>query len=220
MGRVAEYAVLASQHPHWVATLSRPDVFGLDPSSAALSAAGLFAREGLTELLELGAGQGRDTIFFATSGLHVHALDYAPTGISAVTAKAEAAGVGALVSARHHDVRKPLPFDSNVFDACFSHMLFCMALTGAELHHLAGEVRRILRPGGLAVYTVRTTSDPHYGSGVDHGDDLFENDGFIVRFFDRRRVDEIAADFELVDVAEFEEGTLPRRLFRVTMRRP
>lgn len=214
------HSELAAQQKHWETTLSRPDVFGHEPSSPARSAAALFQREGVTELLELGAGQGRDTIFFATSGVRVDALDYAPTGIAALNPKADAAGVGDLVSARHHDVREPLPFASNVFDACFSHMLFCMALTADELRRLAAEVHRILRPGGLVVFTVRTTTDPHYRSSVDHGDDLFENDGFIVRFFDRQRVEEVAEGFELIEISEFEEGALPRRLFRVTMRKP
>jgi hypothetical protein len=28
-------------------------------------------------------------------------------------------------------------------------------------------------------------ADPHYGAGIDRGDDMFEVGGFIVRFFDR-----------------------------------
>jgi hypothetical protein len=33
-------------------------------------------------------------------------------------------------------------------------------------------------------------------------------------------VERLAAGFEIVSVDEFEEGKLPRRLFRVTMRKP
>ncbi len=56
-----------------------------------------------------------------------------------------------------------LPFDEETFDACCSHMLFCMALTTSELEFLSSEVRRVLKPGGLCVYTVRTTKDPNRG---------------------------------------------------------
>jgi hypothetical protein len=37
-----------------------------------------------------------------------------------------------------------------------------------------GEVHRVLRPRGLLIYTVRTTADAHYRSGIDHGDDCWE----------------------------------------------
>jgi hypothetical protein len=98
-------------------------------------------------------------------------------------------------------------------------MLLSMALTTAEIERLTGEVRRVLRGDGLFVYTVRNTSDPHFGQGVAHGDDRFEMGGFIVHFFDRALVDRLASGgFELVDVHEADEGRLPRRLFVVTMR--
>jgi hypothetical protein len=37
-----------------------------------------------------------------------------------------------------HDVRDPLPFEKETF-ACYSHMLYCMALTVAELEFLSNE---------------------------------------------------------------------------------
>jgi hypothetical protein len=105
------------------------------------------------------------------------------------------------------------------FDAAYSHMLFNMALTIAELETLSGEVHRALRPGGLHVYTVRHTGDAHYGAGTSHGDSTFENGGFIVHFFDRALVDRLATGFTLLDLTPFEEGGLPRRLWRITLRR-
>ena len=99
-------------------------------------------------------------------------------------------------------------------------MLFTMALASDELAALAGEVHRVLRPGGLCIYTVRHVGDAHYGAGRDLGDNLYENGGFVVHFFDRPLVDRLAEGFELEDVTAFEEGDLPRRLWRITMRRP
>ncbi len=112
-----------------------------------------------------------------------------------------------------------MPFADATFDACYAHMLLCMALTTDEIVRLTGEVHRVLRPGGLLVYTVRTTADAHYGAGVDHGDDRWEMGGFVVHFFDRALVERLAEGWELLEVADHEEGKLPRRLFAVTMRR-
>jgi hypothetical protein len=99
-------------------------------------------------------------------------------------------------------------------------MLYCMALTTPQLVALSAEVLRVLRPGGVHVYTVRSTADPDCGAGIACGDGLFESNGFIVHFFGRELVELLARGFDLVEVAEVEEGDLPRRLFRVTLVKP
>jgi SAM-dependent methyltransferase len=208
------------QREHWSATFAaHPGMYGEEPSEAAVAADDMFAAVGATTVLELGAGQGRDTLYLARRGCHVDALDYAPEGLDEIEAKAGAAGLADRVTIALHDVRERLPFADDSADASYSHMLLCMALTTRELDRLVVELRRVVRPDGLVVYTVRTTDDAQYGAGIAHGDDLYEQDGFIVHFFDRALIDRLAAGFTLVDVTEFSEGDLPRRLARVTMRR-
>ncbi len=198
----------------------RADRYGLEPSAPSEWAARLFVEHGVRDVLELGAGQGRDSLHFARLGMDVRALDFAESGAAAIRAKAGDASLAGSLTATVHDCCEPLPFADASFDACYSHMLFCMALTTPQLEQLSGEVRRVLRPGGIHVYTVRTTADPDYGKGLAHGGDLYESSGFVVHFFSRELVDRLARGFALVEVAEFEEGDLPRRLFRVTQRKP
>lgn len=209
-----------SQHSQWERTYAnRPDFFGGSASEPARAALERFQGAGVRDLLELGSGQGRDTLLFLASGLRVAALDYAEDGLQQIADKAQAAGAADAIRPMPADVRRPLPLDDASFDACYSHMLFNMALTTSELEALVGEVKRVVRPGGLVVYTVRNTSDPHYGAGIDRGDGMFEMGGFIVHFFDRTLIGRLANGFEVLDVADNEEGRLPRRLFAVTMRR-
>ena len=220
MGSAAA-ALLSAQRNQWVTTFAaHRDMYGTDPSEAAVAAAELFAENGVGDLVELGAGQGRDTLYFAKGGLQVRALDYAPDALDAIREKASSAGLADRVTVRQHDVREPLPLSDDEAGACYSHMLFCMALTTPELEQLSSEVGRVVRPGGLVVYTARTTDDAHYGTGISRGDGMYEHGGFIVHFFDHALIDRLAAGFELLDVAEFTEGDLPRRLARVTMQVP
>ena len=194
-------------------------MYGTDPSEPGAYAAGLFAHEQIRDLLELGAGQGRDTLAFLRAGLTVTALDYAASALNRLQQAATDAGLADRLTTVAHDVRQPLPLPGSGFDAVYSHMLFNMALTTTELETLSSEVHRVLRPAGLHVYTVRHTGDAHYGAGTSHGDSMFENGGFIVHFFDRALVDRLVTGFTLLDLSAFEEGSLPRQLWRITQRR-
>lgn len=209
-----------AQREQWQATFrGNPDMYGTGPSEPGAYAVGLFAREQIRDLLELGADQGRDTLAFLRAGLAVTALDYATDALTRLQQAASDAGLAERLTTVAHDVREPLPLPEGGFDAVYSHMLFNMALTTAELETLSGEVHRVLRPGRLHVYTVRHTGDAHYGAGTSHGDSMFQNGGFIVHFFDRALVDRLATGFTLLGLTPFEEGSLPRRLWRIMLRR-
>jgi len=41
----------------------------------------------------------------------------------------------------------------------------------------------------------------------------------VIHFFSKEKVEHLARGFEIVGIDEFEEGGLPRRLFRVTLRK-
>ncbi len=211
---------LAKQEQHWEKMLSsKSEMFGDIQSYPASKATEVFKTEGVESILELGAGQGRDTLCFAQSGFQVQALDYSESGVKAINEKADKQGLSKLVIAKTYDIRNPLPFENETFDACYSHMLYCMALTTKELEYLNSEIRRVLKPNGLNVYTVRHVGDADYGTGIHQGEDLYEIGGFIVHFFSKEKVERLSKGYEIVDIDEFEEGALPRKLFRVTMRK-
>lgn len=220
MEKIPSVGPSSDQHEQWTRTYAaRPDFLGSDPSEIGHAALAQFLAAGAHDVLELGPGQGRDTLLFASAGLLVTAVDYAEPGLAQITDKAVAAGLGESIRTVVADVRVPLPFATAGFDAAYAHMLLCMALTTAEIERLTAEACRVLRPGGLFVYTARNTSDAHYRVGVDHGDDQWEMGGFVVHFFDRALIDRLAAGFVILAVQEIEEGKLPRRLYAVTMRK-
>ena len=211
---------LNAQQEHWDSTFTEnEEMFGDEPSWPARKALDLLKREGNIRILELGAGQGRDALFFAQKGSIVTASDYSPHGLKEIEDKAKVRGLSKSISTAIHDVREALPFEDASFDACYSHMLFCMAMTTSELEFLMEEIRRVLKPGGLNIYTVRHTGDVHYGKGIHRGEDMYEMNGFIVHFFNRDKVKHLAKGFRIECIEEFEEGPLPRKLFMVTLRK-
>lgn len=115
--------VLDSQQKHWEKTYSEePNLFGGEPSYAAQKAAALFKTEHKNNILELGCGHGRDTIFFAQNGFAICALDYSKTCIQTMARKAQTLRLSKSITAMCHDARRSLPFVTECFDCCYSHM--------------------------------------------------------------------------------------------------
>ena len=86
-------------------------MFGLEPSDPARIAAELFKKEGITMILELGGGQGRDALFFACNGFQITVLDYSGSAVKKIADKARKLELSDYITALRHDVREPLPYD-------------------------------------------------------------------------------------------------------------
>lgn len=217
----SEQVLAKAQQRHWQSTYTaHPGMYGEQPSAPAVHAADVFRAGGAQDVLELGAGHGRDALHFAREGFTVQASDFSATGLEQLQQAARSEGVDARVTTAVDDVRDPLPLPDACVDAVFAHMLLCMALSAKEIHAAVGEIHRVLRPGSVFVYTARHTGDAHYGAGTAHGDDIYEHGGFAVHFFDRNLVDALAESWTLNEVYAFEEGDLPRRLWRITQTAP
>ena len=208
--------ILNQQSQHWESNFSsKPEMFGLDPSIPAKKSLKLFQNQNISKIIELGAGLGRDTIYFAKNSIHVVALDYSQSGIEAINQKAKKNSLSNSITTNFFDVRKKLPFEDNSVEACYSHMLYCMALTTSELENLNNEIYRVLKPNSINIYTVRHTKDGDYKNGIHRGEDLYEKDGFIVHFFSEKKVKSLLKGFKNISIDLFEEGSFPRKLFFV-----
>ena len=211
---------LDQQSQYWDKSFSnKPEMFGLEPSLAAKKAFRLFKEKNITNILELGAGLGRDTIYFAKNFISVEALDYSKVSIENILDKSRKLNLTNFIKPKVFDVRKRLPFENNSIEACFSHMLYCMALFNTDLKHLNNEICRVLKPGGINIYTVRNNEDADYKNGIYRGENLYENDGFIVHFFSKEKINQFLEGFEVLSIEKFEEGKFPRKLFLVKNRK-
>ena len=208
--------ILDQQSQYWEKNFSsKPEMFGLEPSIPAKKSLELFKKQNITKIIELGAGLGRDSIFFAQNSIHVKALDYSLSGIKVINEKSKKLNLSNFISTKIFDVREKLPFEDNSVEACFSHMLYCMALTNNDLENLNHEIHRILKPKGINIYTVRHINDGDFKKGIHRGENLYENDGFIVHFFSKDKVKSLLKGFENISIDEFEEGGFPRKLYFV-----
>jgi SAM-dependent methyltransferase len=202
---------------------SNEDFFGSDASQLGRNALIVFQSHSATKILELGCGQGRDTLYLAQNGMKVTGMDYSETGLCQIRDRAASKGVGGSIVLKVGDARKGLPFEDGSFDGCFSHMFFTMHFPEKELSFIFSEVLRVLKPGGLSVYSVRNVADPHFGKGRHFGEDMWQNPlGFVVHFFDEEKVRRLAAGYDILWIKEFDDLTPPftKKLFEVALQKP
>lgn len=129
-------------------------------------------------VLEIGCGAGFDTECLATEGFDVTATDFSMNALSIVRERLPA------VKLLLHNTRDPFPFSSGAFD---------LVLASLSLHYfdeqttreIVEEIQRLLRPKGLLLFRVNSTSDHSFGTG--QGDLLeqhfFVQDGIRRRYF-------------------------------------
>ena len=205
--------LLNLQSQHWESNFSsKPEMFGFEPSYSAKKALETFKKNNITNIIELGAGLGRDTIFFAQNGIYVHAIDYSLSATNIIKKRSKENNLDALIKVENYDIRKKLNCDNENFQACYSHMLFCMALTNQDLKDLNQEILRVLKKDGFNIYTVRNHMDGDFKNGMHRGEDMYEMNGFIVHYFSENKIKNLLDGFTNTSIENFDEGSFPRKL--------
>ena len=205
--------LLNLQSQHWESNFSsKPEMFGFEPSYSAKKALETFKKNNITNIIELGAGLGRDTIFFAQNGIYVHAIDYSLSATNIIKKRSKENNLDDLIKVENYDIRKKLNCDNENFQACYSHMLFCMALTNQDLKDLNQEIFRVLKKDGFNIYTVRNHTDGDFKKGTHRGEDMYEMNGFIVHYFSENKIKSLLNGFTNISIENFDEGSFPRKL--------
>jgi ubiquinone/menaquinone biosynthesis C-methylase UbiE len=177
--------------------------FGDEPSNFALLCFNHMKANNAKKILELGAGHGSDTIFFASNGIEVDALDYSSVAIDILNKIPKKKRLP--IKSQNFDVKNPLPFADDYFDAVYSHMLFNMRFSEVELHFIFSEIRRVLKPrSGLNFFSVRNHHDKSYGKGREIDGGIYGIDSFHIQFFTEKEIQDLtsAEGFEILWIKE------------------
>jgi SAM-dependent methyltransferase len=159
-----------------------------------------------TRMLEIGAGTGQDSVFFASHGLEVVATDLS----AAMVARCRDKGLDARVM----DFSQ-LDFPAESFDAV--HAVNCLLhVPNTELPAALASIARVLRPGGLFFLGV-------YGNDRTEEGPAESDDHVPARFFSFRTDEQIvrfaSESFDIVDFHIAQAGA-QHRFQSLTLRRP
>jgi len=151
--------------------------------------------------LDLGCGDGRDSLPLAHLGFRVTAIDLSETGLNKLRRFARERGLGGRVCAVCCDIR--------LWEYPAEHFDLVVAVT--SLDHVASEdlpslftrIVRSLRHGGVLFAKVHTVDDPGYG--VTHGP-ISELSRMIKHYFARGELMQLAqSEMEIIRYEEHQE---------------
>ncbi len=157
------------------------------------------------QALEIGAGEGRYSVFLAEHGCSVTAIDFSKIGIAKINALAEEKGLP--ISGHQCDLK----------DYSFTEDYYDIIVAATVLEHLEPMVRektisgiiRSLKPEGLLYVNVFTTSDPGFHAQVndDHAAaSISDTSNCIDHYFEK---DELKKSFSELEVIYYYEGVEP-----------
>ncbi len=134
------------------------------------------------KILDLGCGNGADTIYFARKGCSVTAMDFSIESMRRLKAKLKDKNVHTARTIRR-DISKKLPFPSGSFDAVYAH-LSLHYFDDQTTMRVFREIVRILKKNGMLFVKCKSVEDPLFGRGKQIGPDTFRDD-HVRHFFSK-----------------------------------
>lgn len=123
------------------------------------------------KMLSLGSGNGNDEVFFAQHGCEVLATDNNSKILKHLEDKARSI---TNLSVQALDVEKPFAFADSSFDIIYARLVLHY-FSNTSQQHILDEIRRVLKPGGIAIIELKSKNDILYKKETrnDIGDGMF-----------------------------------------------
>lgn len=168
------------------------------PNLFAETAIHYFPKTG--KILDLGAGQGQDSRYFASHGYTVVSTDLEESALVESADKLPDKLKSKMIIQRV-DLRQPLPFQDGEFDVVYAHLslhYFDIEMT----YQILNQITRVLKPGGLLAFFVNSTTDPEYGTGRQLEPDFFQIDKTSKRYFSVASTRSFVSDFFQINLLD------------------
>ena len=174
---------------YWNTIYSKQNYFGTGPTILALEAHELIKNNSITNILELGCGQGRDSLFFANFGHNVIATDISENAINSVKKIKNEQNIGNL-ELHLHDSLNPFNFTDLKFELIYSNL----ALQFFNLKQLSGilsNIKKIMKPNSFFLFSTKKSGDKYFNFGNKLSENSFEYNGITRFFFNKSELENI-----------------------------
>jgi tellurite methyltransferase len=182
---------------HWANESNR--AYWVEPDKTVVEMVGKLDRSIIRNVLDLGCGTGRHTLFLAQAGFEVSAVDSSPEALSILGKQINEKGIRVNV------------LQGDYFDDLFAGDSFDFVLAYNVIYHGSRDsfrntirlIRRWLKPGGWFFFTCPTRQDDKFGNGEQVAPNTFKplnsiHPGDIHYFAGELEIQDILEGFEIV----------------------
>ena len=186
---------------YWNDLYTKNDHFGTGPTILAVYAKKILEKYSLKNILELGCGQGRDSIYFAKLGYNIIALDLSENAIKFIEKTRSDENLKNL-QLIVHDIQKPLNFQNSKFDMVYSN-LSLQFFDLSQLSKIFSNIVDVMLPDSFFLFSTKKAGDKYYDFGNKISDNAFESKGITRFFFTRYELESLLGKF--FTIISFEE---------------
>ena len=115
-----------------------------------------------TRALDLGCGNGRNSLFLASLGMQVTALDFCPKAVALTLEYVEKAGLAGSVDVLNQDLLDGIPEGDESYDLVLDAYSLCHFTRDEDQRRVMNEIARVLKPGGYFIKIHVDSSDIYY----------------------------------------------------------
>jgi len=148
-------------------------------------------------LLDLGCGNGRDSLYFAHKGLQVTATDWSKSGLDQLQKLVKQKKIANL-DIIQQDISQ-LTFRPNTFDVIYAH-LSLHYFDDKTTKNIFNKLYSMLKKDGLLFIKCKSTDDALYGRGRKLEENMYTFHDHIRHFFDKDYMSVLLAKFHIIKV--------------------
>src|SRR3989338_1961400 len=164
-----------------------------DPTEFAKQCAEFLKNKSSKTLLDLGCGDGRDSIFFAKRGYEVTAADVSPIALQIVQKKIQEEKIKNI----KQDLQN-LQFPENSFDVIYAHLSLHYFLD-EQTEQIFNMLYQTLKQDGFLFIKCKSTEDEEYGKGKEVEKNVFmTEENYVRHFFDEEYMKQKLSNFKII----------------------
>jgi len=146
-------------------------------------------------LLDLGCGNGSDSIYFANKGFKVTAIDFSESGIKQLQKEIRQKRIKKIIPICQ-DVKK-INFIDSYFDIIYAH-LSLHYFDDKTTTQVFNKLHRILKKKGLIFIKCKSIEDKLYGNGKKIENNMYILNNHVRHFFDKDYMREKLGKFKIL----------------------
>lgn len=192
---------------YWNNLYSKDDYFGTGQTILADFAKIIIEENNISTLLELGCGQGRDSLFFTNFVSNVTSVDISENAINFVKKIKNERNLTNL-DLFVHDIKEPLDFLDKSFDMVYSNLAL-QFFDINQLNEIFSNISKIMSNDSFFMFSTKKPGDKYFNFGEKISENSFEYKDITRHFFEKSEITHLLEqNFQIISFEEDEHQNL------------